>query len=478
MSQFESRLLAEGVRTVEGASPNQTTYPHQSNEKNFECLVLDRAHEYDTKFQISPLFEHFNKLTKNFHRLCALLMFILGALAVKNMLFTDQLTSINFFWAFALFFIPNLCMLFAWLFLFLKPDLLQNSNISKFSLFAIKKVEGRFNKQAVKKPEYWTLFRCYFDIHFSKKIGLFQLSKLTHLLWLSYFSGATLMSIVMLATHQVDFVWQTSILSTGSFQSLTQILAYFPGILGFPVPSIEQIQQSHLGIDNLVDAESRRLAWSSLLISSLLFYGLLPRFILLVVMSRQFKRATAAYRLDFSFPYYVQLRQLLKPNKTTLGITDADEEAEVFIKSAENSAASKQQKTSLLPTDFYPLAIELSTKQLKLAEGHLQKIHSNNAVTLVNVCDHQSQQQVLTSLNRANGVSVAIYVALNRAPDRGLKRFVGELTNIKGKQFHLFLIIDNQPNSQRDNDWYQLANEVGIALDNILHIEAQGLNNE
>lgn len=476
MSQFESRLLAEGVRTIEGASPNQTINSSQSNEKSFESLVLDRAHEQDINLQVSPLFEHFSKLTKNLYRLFAILMFTLGALAVKSLLFTDQLSSVNFFWAFALFFIPNLCMLFVWLFLFLKPELLQNSNLTKFALFAIKKCEGMFNKQAIKQPDYWGLFRCYFDIHFSKQLGRYQLSTLTHLLWLGYFIGAGLMAIVMLATHQVDFVWQTSILSTDSFQSLTQILAYLPEQLGFPVPSIEQIRQSHLGTDNILDAENRRLAWSSLLISSLLLYGVLPRLMLLSVMSKQFKRAKARYQLDFSLPYYVQLRQLLKPNKTTLGITDADDVGGSDPK--DNNASTKQAYASALPNDFYPLGIELSTTQLRLAEGHLQQSNANSTGPLLNVCDYQSQQQLLTSLKRTDNASIAIYVALNRAPDRGLKRFVGELTSIAGKQFHLLLIIDQQHNSKRDSDWYQLADDVGIALDNILHIEAQGLNNE
>ena len=65
MSQFESRLLAEGVRTIEGASPELLTYTNQSSEKSFEGLVLDRANQQDPQLQVSPLFSHFKKLTKN-----------------------------------------------------------------------------------------------------------------------------------------------------------------------------------------------------------------------------------------------------------------------------------------------------------------------------------------------------------------------------------------------------------------------------
>jgi len=476
LSQFESRLLAEGVRTIEGASPEQLTHTNKSNEKSFEALVLDRANQKDHQLQISSLFSHFKKLTKNFYRLFACLLFLLGGVAVQKMLFTEQLTSINFFWAVTLFFIPNLLMLVVWLGLFLKPSLLQSSSLTTFSFAAIRLLEKRFNKEGVKQEGYWALFHCYFEVHFSKQLGRYQLSMLTHLLWLSYFIGATLMSVMMLATHQVDFIWQTSILSLDSFQALTQFLAYLPQQLGFPVPSVEQIQQSHLGAEKLLDAETRRLAWSSLLISSLLLYGVLPRLLLLLVMRYQFRQETVRYHLDLTLPYYVQLRQLLKPNKTSLGVSDSDGEA-LALRTDKNSI-DVQASTQQFSDDFYPLAIELSNQQFTLAQSHLQQSNNSSSIALVNVCDYTGQRTLLTALEASEEASIAIYVALSRAPDRGLKRFIRELSALKDKQFHLFLLVDNKQSSKRDSDWYQLADEVGIALDNILHINVKAANNE
>lgn len=476
MSQFESRLLVEGVRAIEGVTPNQHIERYKSDENCFETLLFQRAKELDNNLQISTLFAHFKKLTKNIYRLFALILFILGALAVKNMLFTEQLTSINFFWAFTLFFIPNLIMFGIWLFLFLQPSLLQNSSLTRFTLASIKLIEKRFNKPQIKNKDYWILFSCYFELHFSKNLGRYKLSTLTHLLWLSYFSGALLTSVLMLATHQVDFIWQTSILSSESFQSLTQLLAYLPQKLGFIVPSIEQIQQSHLNIENLGDAENRRLAWSSLLISSLLLYGLLPRLLLYFFVSYQFRKAKAGYCLNLSLPYYVQLRQLLKPNKATLGITDADDEV-MAKKSVDNFEYSAGQNGQL-PHNYYPVAIELSDLQFSLAKAHLQLVSPDVKVSLVNVCDHSQQQKLLSDIQLDNNEVVGLYVALNRVPDRGLKRFVTQVTALVGKQCHLFLLIDNKHSTQRDNDWYQLADSVGIKLDNILHVDIKGNNNE
>lgn len=470
MSQFKSRLLAEGVRAIEGVTPQQTITLPESASTSFQSLLLARASAFDSEQAISQLFSHFERMTRHVLRVFGLLMFCLGAFAVKNMLFTEQ-SAINFFWAFALFFIPNLFMLLLWLTVFCKPTLFQGSALAKCSMLAIKQLERRFNKQGQQRGDYRALFNCYFETYFAKQIGRYQLSKLTHLMWLNYFTGATLMALLMLATHQVDFVWQTSILSTDAFQSLTQLLAYLPQQLGLPVPSIEQIQQSHLGNSDLLDAENRRLAWSSLLISSLLFYGLLPRLLLLLLMTRQLSAALDAFQLDLSLPYYVQLRQLLKPNKTTLGVTDADDES-VSSEPVEQPISSKQ-RTVAQDADFYPLAIELSTAQLKIAQQHLQQFSSVQG-NLVNVCDYVGQQDLLRALEANKKQQISIYVALKRVPDRGLKRFIGQLTAIEGKQFQLLLVVDEQANQSRDNDWYRLADEVGIELDNVIHIETQG----
>lgn len=282
------------------------------------------------------------------------------------------------------------------------------------------------------------------------------------------------MSVAMLSTHQVDFVWQTSILSSNTFQMLTQWLAYLPHHIGFPVPTSEQIQQSYLGASDLLDAENRRLAWSSLLISSLLLYGVLPRLVLYLVMSHQFKLKSSQYQLDLSAPYYVQLRQLLKPNKTNLGVTDTDKENN---RHNDHDAIFNSNNKAVFPAYFYPIAIELSGRQHSLAEGHLSQYSANYEGSLLNVCDYGTQQQILADLKHQESKTLVIYVALSRLPDRGLKRFIAQLTS-PDRTVHLAMLIEQQQSVQRDSDWYRLARDVGIELDNILHIEVNGDKHE
>ncbi|WP_413700982.1 DUF2868 domain-containing protein [Psychromonas sp. KJ10-10] len=340
----------------------------------------------------------------------------------------------------------------------------------------LKQFERLFNKHLTQKTDYQPLFLCYFNIYFGKVLGRHQLSKLTHLLWLSYFIGATLMSVVMLATHQVDFIWQTSILSSEAFEALTNLLAYLPQQLGLSVPSIEQIQQSNVLTDNLLDAEDRRLAWSSLLISSLFLYGLLPRLALFLVMSQSLKKKKATYQLDLSDAYYVRLRQILKPNKTVLGVTDPDNE-EKLVKH-QTQPVHLSSENDFLTTEHYPIAIELSLVQLDFAKQHLQVQGSEFVSELINACDRQSQQSAISALADHKGHEIALYVSMSRLPDRGLKRFISELTSLSTAQFKLFMIIENEHHQQRDNDWYQLAKNVGIELDNIIHIEVGDIKHE
>ena len=476
MKLFESRLLVEGVRTLEDSAPDLSTYIENSKQKSFEVLLVERAKKLESGLSVSRFFSHFKSITTNFYFVLSLIVFISGGFAVNKFLFSEPLVSVNFFWAFALFFIPNLVMLMVWSLFFFKPRLLQNSSLARFSWATIRHLDNRLNRKLTTNKDYHQLFQCYFNIHFGKQLGRYQLSKLTHLLWLCYFAGATLVTVLMLATHQVDFVWQTSILSADTFQALTQLLAYVPEKLGFATPSIEQIRHSYLGTDTLLDGESRRLAWSSLLISSLLLYGVLPRLCLYLLMVKQLKLKKSAYQLDLSNAYYVQLRQHLKPNKTSLGITDADEEA--TVPQVENPKNISQLDKDILNKDSYPIAIELSQQQHDLAIEHIKSYNPEKQKQLINACDQQSQQSVLANLKESAETTVVLYVSINRLPDRGLKRFIGEITAVAGKNIQLFLIVENNHNKQRDSDWYQLAKSVGIKLDNILHVEVSGAKYE
>lgn len=331
-----------------------------------------------------------------------------------------------------------------------------------------KKIEQKFNPQSTKNKHFWPIFKCYFEVLFSGKLGRYQLSCLTHRLWFSYFLGASVMLVLMLSTHQVDFIWQTSILSIASLQWLTELLSYTPDMLGILVPNVEQIQNSHLGALNmLADQQSSRLAWSSLLISSFIIYGLLPRLLLWLLMGFSLKTQKSKFTLNLSLAYYVQLRQHLKPVVTSLGVCDPDREQKQL-----NDPLHICASTLVLPDFFYPVAIELSHTQLLACEAHVTEYCPQQLSHLKHLCDLQSEQSVLADLSAISGSVIVIYVALSRLPDRGLLRLLTTINTLNENSLYLVLIDDNKlqasHSEKRRSDWYRAAAQADITLDNVV----------
>ena len=474
MALFEQRLLAEGIRAIEGDVPSLSMKASSELNQSFQEAVLTRAQDIDKTLKLSPLLMHFNALSKRLFSVLAILLILLGASSVQQLFFTEQGTQINFFWAFALFFIPNLLSLSVWLLLFFRNNFFNGGWLSRLSLFLLTFFEKRFNPAATENTSFWPVFRRYFQINFSGVLGRYQLSVLHHFLWLSYFLGATLMLVLMLATHQVDFVWQTSILSLENFQGLTKVLAYLPDLFGVTVPDPMAIQHSNITLINAMgDAEQSRFAWSSLLISSLLIYGIIPRFLLWFIMRILLAKKQTSFQLNFSHPYYVQLRQELKPNVTSLGISDPDN-----IKIKRSKPLDQTFATNALPTHFFPVAIELSQAEFILCDSHAKQSLQSNRHSLSNICDFQDQQALLQDIKKIAEKSVVLYVSISRAPDRGLSSFITDLMNESDQSFYLLLIEQQvKPLNFRRSDWYHLAQKVGIPLDNIIHLKTNNMEN-
>jgi len=471
---FKRKLLCEGIRALENNKPTLVIEPKQTDAP-FDDLLKKRAQRIDNQLEISKQHHHIDKITKGVFHLLVLIFAVLGASAVLQVFFSDQHAQINFFWSFVLFFIPNLISLLIWLYLFLVPKSLTHTYSAKFSLFLIKQVEHRFNLKSTQAPHYWALFKSYFHLQFSGKVGRYQLSLLTHRLWLSYFVAATLVLVIKLSTYQVDFIWQTSLLSASSFTWLTQILAILPALLGFPVPDSMQIAQSQIGlVSTETMAESTRFAWSSLLVSSLIIYGIIPRLLLLLLMNWQLKQTIQRTTIDVSQHYYVALRQLIKPNISQLGVIDKDDELQCIV-SKKNQKTAQKRDAHRLPEDTFPIAIELSTDQYQEAISHNFQLANNG----LNIESYQDQQDAVAQLKNSKKGNVSLYIALSQLADRGMLRFITALKQDSHAIFYLVFIeldtqgkpIDGAVKAQRQTDWAQLAKQAGIPLENIAYLK-------
>ena len=218
------------------------------------------------------------------------LFFNLRGNSISQLLVSENNSQINFFWALLLFIVPNVLSLLLWLFLYFKSKAVNFTWVASFSLSLISLLDKLHHKLTTKHPHYLVLFQYYFEHRFGTYLGRSQLSFMSHFWWCSYLLGATVSLLLVLATHQVDFIWQTTILNEDAFLWLTQLLTYLPELLNISVPSANELAYASINAVNPVDiAQYSRVNWSNLLIFSLVVYALIPRLILTFIFYRRIK---------------------------------------------------------------------------------------------------------------------------------------------------------------------------------------------
>ncbi|WP_208380201.1 DUF2868 domain-containing protein [Psychromonas algarum] len=469
MDLYQHRLITEGIRIIEKPSPSNN-FNADYNHLSFSDALLKRTQLAELRYQVGPVFLHFQYLIKLFCALMCVVFLCVGASSVSHFLVSEKGSQINFFWAIILFIVPNVISLIVWVFLYFKRYAFNFAWLTNLSVSIIGLLDTFHHKVNTKHPYYTALFRYYFEHRFGKYMGKAQLSFISHLWWSSYLLGATLSLLLVLATHQVDFIWQTTILNEGAFLWLTQTLTYLPELLSINVPSPSDVSHASIGIINpLQAAQDIRVSWSNLLIFSLMIYALLPRIILLLTFYQRIKSKKKHFTIDFSLPYYVQLKSLLHP------ITNAH-----FIKDADQQKASEEMKVNnahynealVLPEKMYPFAIELDEKCLKQANSHI-KAHYEEP--LINILDNQSQQAVLSQLSSSKAENIVIYVDVKRLPDRGWLRLVKQCCYESNVTVYLILLgeqsVDvNSSLSVRLQDWIEIAAQARISTENITYL--------
>lgn len=479
MSLYHKRLLAEGIRIIEGAIPS-ASFNADYSSLSFQQALDKRTQLADLRYQVSPIFTHFKRLLKLFSGLMAALFFVLGATSVTQLLVTDNGAQINFFWAIILFIAPNILSLLIWLLLYSKRRYFSRGWLADVSLSVIGLLDTWHHKIAIKHPHYASLFQYYFKHRLGAYMGRAQLSLISHLWWSSYLFGATLALLLVLATHQVDFIWQTTILNENTFLWFTQQLTYLPEALGMNVPNPTDISSASISMINSLDvAQHNRVSWANLLIFSLCIYALLPRFILLLLFYRSVHQKQNNFKLNLTLPYYLQLKNIVQPLVSAQFIEDAD------LQSVESTSPSNRINVSynekmILPANAYPLAIELDAARFQQAASHVVAHYANQ---LVNAVDNQTQQIALSELARTQQQQILLYVDLSRLPDRGCLRLLKKChykTNVD-----IFLILlgqsaigENPYLLSRLQNWMEMAEQAHISPDRITYLFNSEVNYE
>jgi hypothetical protein len=457
------RMTAEALRIVEESGQHlpasvQVEQAISQSHATVEQRILERAKLLAPDAGINHSLQRVQHLAKLLSYTFIGLFALLGALASLQA-FSHNNAQVNFYWLLLILLGLNLVSLTVW-----AVGMWTGSRQGGQPLLArssVYLVNRWINKRSGANSTDAHTARAWFSVMLSGANGRWNLSCLSHLLWSAYLLGGLLMIFLLFSARQYNFVWETTLLQESSFVWFTQCLAILPEHLGWTTPTLEQITSSRLGADGALLAEARQ-NWASLLVASLLLYGIVPRLILLALCALARAHTLSTYRLLLSRPYYVRLRQRLLPQTTALGVVDPDEGSPLI-----SPASRPHPDGQPIPADAFWVAIEWDPDEHWPLPGIAQKFD------LGCVNDRDSQHATLARLPSLGNHPLVIAVSLQRSPDRGLARIVGKLRETHRRDSWLVLLesahnkLENPLRDARLCDWYALADNCGIDANHI-----------
>ncbi|EHQ53101.1 hypothetical protein ECTPHS_10451 [Ectothiorhodospira sp. PHS-1] len=459
--RFTDRLVAEAVRLHEDQAGRVIDEPHawqagRDAGGDLEHRVLVRARATRLGAQVRDALGGARTLAGWILILILLLTGLSGMAAAGAALAAPLVagsSQINILWALGSLLGVQLLMLLLWaLFMLVRPrgggGLLGQGVLGLAGGLARRLVRGQAPVLAI---------RALLQLMSRNGLGRWSAGTLTHLIWAAFTAGALLMCLWALSVRQYDFVWGTTLLAEDHFVGLITALGLLPGWLGLPMPDEALIRASRLGVTE--DALGR-VQWSSWLLGSLLFYGLLPRLGLGLWCALMARRARRRLRLDLTGPGYARLAPRLLPNSQRLGVVDPP--PLTLIHPPEPPRHRERHGGATLALLGY---------ELEQADDHWIQHHKRPAwIPLGQVDDRHTRRDVLAaaqSLQPPPAVVVAV-CSLARTPDRSTEAFLTELR--ARTRAPVWLLLDQQDMAQtrgidpraRRTAWEQLAERAGV----------------
>ncbi|WP_430447306.1 MAG: DUF2868 domain-containing protein [Pseudomonas piscis] len=341
-------------------------------------------------------------------RLAFLVLAVLAVLSGAGLAFSalgDTREPVNVFWALGSLLGINLLLLLGWLaglLLFGGHD----SGLGRLWLWLSEKC-SRDAKAAQLPPALLLLLQRH-------KLNRWALGTLVHGLWLLALLSAMSMLLAQLITHRYDFVWESTLLGSDAFVSITNFLSAGPRALGFGMPTVEMIQASTRDVYN---TELVRQSWAVWLVASLVIYGVLPRLVLMLLCRWRWVHGRARLQLDLKLPGYAQLRERLMPSSERLGVNDLAPE---HLHQIAGGSSSLDSSGALL------VAIELDDQRTwppQLPE----------AIKDAGILDNrESRHRLLEQMSRFPPARLLIACDPRRSPDRGSLGLIAELARNAG----------------------------------------------
>jgi hypothetical protein len=302
--------------------------------------------------------------------------------------------------------------------------------------------------------------RGWLSCNFSSAIGKWQLSKLTHQLWLVYLLAGLASLLMLLMVRQYDFIWGTTLLSDSAFIRITEVLSRPLDLIGFNTPSADQVLQSRLGSAQVLGAE-HRASWAQFLLGSLLCFGIGPRMLLLLWSTLMSVKARRLFALDLYLPYYINLRQRLMPLASHGHIVDADTSPPIVSENEQHSTLAHP-----LPVNTKWVAVELGDE----FDWPIAAILKQD--NLGQIIDRETLASTLQHLQGDGCPVLAVAVAASRLPDRGIQRTISNLMSNCNQRWLVLLKLpaDAEVPAKRLASWYRLAEACNIPADQVISL--------
>src|SRR5690625_1338132 len=199
-----------------------------------------------------------------------LLAILVGVGAARAALGADS-NQVNIFSAWlVLLLVPTLGLvfwLFSWLSYVFKPK--RRFKLNRYWYWLANKM--------VRGPDAFILLQALFSVLQQQRKMFWLVSWVHHIFWLVALTSATIQLWVTFAFKRYSFFWETTILAPERFIQLAKSASSGLGWLGFNVPDESLIRLSD-GLSAL--PVSGHALWASWLMSCVLIYGVLPRFVL------------------------------------------------------------------------------------------------------------------------------------------------------------------------------------------------------
>ncbi|MDG2030573.1 MAG: DUF2868 domain-containing protein [Phycisphaerales bacterium] len=291
------------------------------------------------------------------------------------------------------------------------------------------------------------------------------LGTLTNLAWLAFNIGLLGSLIGALYVRQFDFGWETTIGSDAAFERATEFVSIAPEWVGFEVPDQAQVLEARIdpGTGQLTaENETTRKAFSSLLIGSVVIYGLAPRFLLFMICLMIWRTTRRRWRPSVDSARFTLLRRLTEPQAVKVDSDDTGIAENTPPEEEEPPPVDRQTIGSAIigielhmPSCGWPPPCGAPVEDLGMVESREDRIATVRML------------RYSTTLP----ARLVIIADISTTPDRGIARSI-ELVHEAADQPKLIVIlsggarfrdrVDASALERRIGDWRTMVKNMGV----------------